>query len=49
MGKDEVDQMIDRIVGLLGQQKLRIEELTTISGNAREEIVGILEDLGPKK
>ncbi len=41
--------MIDRIVGLLGQQKLRIEELTTISGNARGEIVGIVEVLGPKK
>ena len=41
--------MIDRIVGLLGQQKIRIEELTAILGNVREEIVGIVEDLGPKK
>jgi hypothetical protein len=41
--------MIDRIVGLLGQQKMRIEQLTSTLANVRAGIVGIVADLGPHK
>jgi hypothetical protein len=40
---------IDRIIGLLGQQKTRIGQLTATLANVRAGIVGIVADFGPNK